>query len=282
MPELPDLLYICDVIAPSVRGVPIASVVVKQPVVLRNAFPDPPQSVLAGQIADTVEVCAPFLRISFAPKAQLLVNLMLAGRLQLQHPGEKPEGFLCFSLRFANGLTLNLGDDQKMAKVYLVPCNDTSAVRGFDSLGINILDSSFTHEAFAAIARDHRRRQVRVLLTDHSLLCSIGNAYADEILFDAGIHPKTLVARLSDEDIARLYMAIRGTMLWGAEQVRTAARPIQTKVRDHLRVRNRHGKPCPRCGTTIRREGVRGYDVFFCPRCQPATRDHFIDWRNKV
>jgi hypothetical protein len=58
---------------------------------------------------------------------------------------------------------------------------------------------------------------------------------------------------------------------------REAAEPIHVKVRGQLRVRNRRGEPCPRCGSTIRREGVRGHDVFFCPRCQPATRRHFFD-----
>jgi formamidopyrimidine-DNA glycosylase len=50
-------------------------------------------------------------------------------------------------------------------------------------------------------------------------------------------------------------------------------------VRDHLKVRNRKGSPCVRCGTTIRREGVRGYDVFFCPTCQASTRRSFIEWK---
>jgi formamidopyrimidine-DNA glycosylase len=68
-------------------------------------------------------------------------------------------------------------------------------------------------------------------------------------------------------------------MAWAVDEVRRAGQPIHIKVRDHLRVRNRHGEPCPRCGTTIRREGVRGYDVFYCPSCQPPTRRHFIDWR---
>ena len=68
-------------------------------------------------------------------------------------------------------------------------------------------------------------------------------------------------------------------MRWGITEVEKAAQPIQVKVRDHMKVRNRKGEPCARCGTTIRREGVRGYDVFFCPVCQPATRKVFIDWK---
>ncbi|MER3522752.1 MAG: hypothetical protein C4326_01450 [Ignavibacteria bacterium] len=53
--------------------------------------------------------------------------------------------------------------------------------------------------------------------------------------------------------------------------------PIHVKVHSHMRVRNRHRQPCPRCGTTIRHEGVRGYDTFFCLQCQPSTRKLFLD-----
>ena len=71
---------------------------------------------------------------------------------------------------------------------------------------------------------------------------------------------------------------VREALQWGIRMVEEAEEPIHVKVRGHMKVRNRKGKPCPRCGGTIRREGVRGYDVFFCPTCQPPSRKLFIDW----
>ncbi len=105
---------------------------------------------------------------------------------------------------------------------------------------------------------------------DQSALSAIGNAYADEVLFAAGIHPKTPCTRLDAERRGRLFDAIRGVIAWGIDEVGRAGRPLEDKVRDHVKVRNRLGEPCPVCGTTIRRVGVLGYDSFFCPRCQPA------------
>ena len=102
---------------------------------------------------------------------------------------------------------------------------------------------------------------------------------ADEILFDAKIHPKTFVYKLPPQEIEQLYNSVLSVMKWGIQKVETAAQPIHVKVREHMKVRNRKGEPCPQCGTTIRREGVRGHDVFFCPTCQPATRRLFIDWK---
>lgn len=278
MPELPDLVYIAGKLTGAIKGAPVREFTVKQPVVLRNAFDRPPGEVLAGREISEVGFRGPFFIFGFGETAELVVNLMLSGRFQHQLQGEKPAGYLCFSIAFADGSRLNLCDENKMAKAYLVPGNDHTLVPGLDSQGIDIQSPAFTAEAFRAVAARNGRKQVRVMINDHTILSSIGNAYADEILFEARIHPKTLVARIPAADIDRLHGAIRSVMAWGIEEVRRAAQPIQVKVRDHMRVRNRHGLPCPRCGTTIRREGVRGYDVFFCPRCQPATRRHFIDW----
>jgi formamidopyrimidine-DNA glycosylase len=65
---------------------------------------------------------------------------------------------------------------------------------------------------------------------------------------------------------------------WAVEKVEEADRGIDTKMRDHLKVRNRRGEPCLDCGTTIRRTGVLGYDSFFCPKCQPELRSGMVSW----
>ena len=278
MPELPDIVYIAGKLTGAVTGTPVREFTVKQPVVLRNTFDRPPGELLTGREISTVGFKGPFFIFGFGETTELVVNLMYSGRFQHQRQGEKQDGHLCLAISFADGFRLNLCDENKMAKAYLVPGNDHTHVPGIASLGIDIESTAFTAEAFRAVAARNGRKQVRVMINDHTILSSIGNAYADEILFEAGIHPKTLVSRIPAADIDRLHGAICSVMAWGIEEVRRAAQPIQVKVRGHMRVRNRHGQPCPRCGATIRREGVRGYDVFFCPRCQPATRRHFIDW----
>ncbi len=278
MPELPDLVYITARLAAGLEGSRVVDVTVKQPIVLRNSLDRPPGEVLPGTAVSRVWFRGPFLVLQFGARAELIVNLMLAGRLQHQRRGEKPMGYLCLSIGFEDGSHLNLCDEQRMAKAYLIACGERSVVPGFERQGADIRSPEFTREAFRAIAKGHTRKQVRVMINDHAILCSIGNAYADEILFEAGIHPKTLVAKLAPEELDRLHDAIGSVMAWGIAEVEKSGQPIEVKVREHMKVRNRHGEPCPRCGTTIRREGVHGYDVFFCPRCQPATRKHFIDW----
>ncbi len=279
MPELPDLLFIKTYLKKEVEGRTIASTIVKQPIVIRVALDQPFEQAVSNKSIDSIDIRGPFIRFELSESVDIIINLMLAGRLQHQRPGEKTEGFLCCSLTLDDSSKLNLCDQDKMAKLYVVPHGDYSAIPKYREQGTDILSPEFTLEKFKELARRNSRKQVRVFINDHTTLSSIGNAYADEILFDAQIHPKTFVSKLQGEELSRLYSSIASVMAWGAGKVEEAAKPIQVKVREHMKIRNRKGEPCPRCGTTIRREGVRGYDVFFCPTCQPASRKLFIDWK---
>ena len=279
MPELPDLVYIQKHLADGMVGATISSCEIRQPVIVRTTIDRPPATLLTGKTVTSVGIRGPFLRINLSPPLQVIINLMLAGRLQLQQPDEKPAGHLCFILALNTGTRFNLCDEKKMAKLYVVAPGDERRVPMFEEQGMDILSPDFTPGRFRETADRNRRKQVRVFINDHRSLSAIGNAYADEILFEARIHPKTLVASLAPGQLDDLYYAIRTVITRGIAEVERAAQPIEVKVRDHMKVRNRKGEPCPRCGTTIRREGVRGHDVFFCPSCQPASRKLFIDWQ---
>ncbi len=281
MPELPDLLYIQKYLKNSVVGKIITEVSVKEPIVIRNSLTQPFDEVLKGKSFLDARIHGPFLDLPLSEKTKLAVNFMLTGRLQYQKASEKPERWLCFSLRLNDSSHLNYCDEQNMGKVYLIAESDYAQVPKYLQQGIDLLSPKFTLEKFKELAAQHRRKQVRVFINDHSVLSSIGNAYADEILFDAQIHPKALVSQLTQDDLERLYDSILNVMEWGIEEVEKAQQPIHIKVRGHMKVRWRKGKPCSRCGEIIRSVGVNGYDAFFCPHCQPATRQLFIDWSHK-
>jgi formamidopyrimidine-DNA glycosylase len=171
---------------------------------------------------------------------------------------------------------LRYRDDKNMGKAYLLARGDWKAAAGMDAAGgLDILSAEFTRERFLALLKT-RRDQVRVFLLDKRALDSIGNAYADEILFEAGLHPKTFCRSLSPEEGARLHDAIVKVMKEAVDEVARRGEPIDVKVRDFLKVRLR--EVCPRCGSKVRKAGVRGMDAYFCPRCQPATRSALVDW----
>ena len=272
MPELPDLLYILSRLKERLVGREVASERVGEPVVLRFGVPGN-LSLLLGRGLGDVFRKSHFLVFRFEG-LDLAVNPMLAGRFRLAEPGEREEKTLCFALGFGD-VELRYLDDKKMGKAYLIATDDWRAIPGLKTGGVDLLSPEFTPERFVSLLK-HRRDQVRAFLLDKRALDSLGNAYADEVLFEAGIHPKTFCRKLSHDDGIRLHRAIVKVMEEAVAEIEGRAEPIEVKVRDFLKVRRK--QTCPRCGSKIRTAGVRGMDSWFCPRCQPATRPGLVDW----
>ncbi len=272
MPELPDLIYVLGKLREGLLGRHVSAERVKEPVVLRFAVRGNLSLLLGRPLADIFRK-SHFLVFRFEG-LDLAVNPMLAGRFRLSAPGDKEEGSLAFALGFGD-LELRYLDDKVMGKAYLIATDDWKAVPGMQTGGVDLLSPEFTRERFVSLLR-HRRDQVRVFLLDKKALDSLGNAYADEVLFEAGIHPKTFCRSLSHDDGVRLHDAIVKVMTEAVSEVARRKEPIDVKVRDFLKVRLK--ETCPRCGSKIRTAGVRGMDAYFCPRCQPATRAGLVDW----
>jgi formamidopyrimidine-DNA glycosylase len=219
------------------------------------------------------------MRFGFDGDLVLVVNAMLVGKYRLLPPTarEKDPVALGFALTFDDGAELRYLDDKRMGKVYVARVADEPRIPVYSALGVDLLSPDFTRERFLALARN-RRDQARMFLMDKAALASIGNAYADEILFAARIHPKTFVRSLTPEDLERLFEAVTSVLRAAIDEIERRAEPPDVKIRDFLAVRGRVGQPCPRCGTKIRDVRVGDGDACFCPTCQPATRSLFVDW----
>ena len=272
MPELPDLLHILSKLDQRLRGRRVTAERVREPVILRCAVRGT-LSLLLGRRLDDLLRYTHFIVFRFEG-LDLAVNPMLAGRFRFATPGERDEAALAFALAF-DDVELRYLDDKKMGKAYLTASGDWPAVPGLGAKGIDVLSNELTAERLARLL-ESRRDQVRVFLLDKKALDSLGNAYADEVLFEAGIHPKSWCRSLNHEEALRLHAAIVRVMKNAVAEVARRNEPIEVKVRDFLKVRMK--ADCPRCGSRVRKAGVRGMDAYFCPHCQPATRSGLVDW----
>jgi formamidopyrimidine-DNA glycosylase len=272
MPELPDLLYVLGRLRERLLGRTVTGERVREPVVLRFTVRGNLSLLLGLKLEDAFRR-SHFLVFRFQG-LDLAANPMLAGRFRLAEPGAPDEASLAFALGF-DGVELRYLDDRKMGKAYLITTDDWKAIPGMQAGGIDVLSPEFTRERFVSLLK-RRRDQVRVFLLDKKALDSLGNAYADEVLFEAGIHPKTLCRSLGHADGVRLHDAIVKVMREAIFEVARRGEAIDVKVRDFLKVRLK--ETCPRCGSKLRTAGVRGMDSWFCPRCQPATRAGLVDW----
>jgi formamidopyrimidine-DNA glycosylase len=284
MPELPDLVHVEAGLRAALAGKRIAGARTGDPTVLRVMVTEPFPAALVGRRLASVDRRGHFIRFGLEGDLVIVVNAMLVGRYKLLPAGgadgdrvKKDPRSLGLALVFEDAPELQYLDEKRMGKVYVAAAADESKIPAYGQLGLDLMSPAFTREAFGKVAA-RRRDQVRAFLMDKRALASIGNAYADEILFAAGIHPKTFCNKLDGAALDALYGAIGQVLRDAIEEIRRRDEPIEIKVRDFLKVRGRDGKPCPVCGTTIRAVRVGDGDACFCPSCQPETRKLFINW----
>jgi formamidopyrimidine-DNA glycosylase len=281
MPELPDLLYIQSELTSALVGGKVTSARLANPVVLRALIEGGLEHLIGAKLV-AIERVAHFLFFRFEwpvcekrDALELGVNPMLAGRFRIAAPADRQEAALGFALGFG-AVELRYLDDKQMGKVYLARANDRDKIPALPHGGLYILDPEFTREAFRALV-SKRRDQVRVFLMDKNAIDALGNAYADEVLFAARIHPKTSCRSLSPEEVDRLHDEIVRVMRAAADEIAKRKAPTEDKIRDFLQIRLR--AVCPRCGHKVRKAGVYGHDSYFCPHCQPPKRAGIVDWR---
>jgi formamidopyrimidine-DNA glycosylase len=249
-------------------------------VVLRLMVAATLPDLLVGRRLEAVERRGHFLRFGLEGDLVLVVNAMLAGRFALAaQRTPRPGRRVILTLGFAGGAELQYSDEKRMGKIYVARPSQEPEIPGYRELGVDVASEAFTLECFRRLLAG-RRDQVRQFLLDKTALASIGNAYADEILFAARIHPKTFCQNLSEDQASSLHGAIRQTLAHAIAVIAERDEPIEVKVRDFLAVRGRDRQPCPVCGTTIRAVRVGAADACFCPTCQPTDRKLFVDFRN--
>jgi len=250
VPELPDLVHVEEELSRAIAGKRVSAARTGDPLVLRVMVQEPFPGVLVGRRLEDVARRGHFMRFALEDGLVLVVNAMLVGRYKLIDAGaarpQKDPVSLGLALVFEDGPELQYVDDRRMGKVYVAAVADEANIPVYGHLGIDPTSPAFTREAFGALLRK-RRDQVRMFLMDKAALASIGNAYADEILFAARLHPKTFCNKLAAAEIDALFEAIPRVLTDATAEIRRRGEPIDVKVRDFLAVRGRDGKPCSVC-----------------------------------
>jgi formamidopyrimidine-DNA glycosylase len=270
MPELPDLEAYRSYFNRRIVGVPIEEATVLIPLVVR-APKEEFVAALRGNAFGPIGRRGKYLLFPLERgDCALAVHSMLTGRFQYCPPEQKRRAKTCFVLALADGHELRYFDDRLMGKVYLVRGGDFSGVPRYLEMGPEPLSEELTEEAFRARLRRFRG-QIKSVLLNEACVAGIGNAYADEILFAAGLHPYRKRTELLPEDEGRLHRAIRSVL--GEAATVVAGRmeeeglPVQ-EYRDHLKVHRRGGQPCPNCGASITEITAGQRITNFCRHCQ--------------
>jgi formamidopyrimidine-DNA glycosylase len=258
MPELPDVEHERSVFARHAEGRTVRSVW-SDPTIVRNAVPEGIDAALRGRTFAAPTRHGKWL-LAWTDGPTLLLHFGMTGQLVSSADMPEPHRHDRLVLGFDDGTELRYRNMRKLGGVWLAL--DADAVEAIvGALGPDALGLS-TRAFLDRLAR--RRGAVKAVLMDQRFVAGVGNLLADEILWQADLHPKRRVETLDEEDRRRLARAVRRVV---RESVRSYDY-LSRKRRWLSHVRGAPGARCPRCGTPLERTVVGGRTTWFCPRDQ--------------
>jgi formamidopyrimidine-DNA glycosylase len=271
MPELPDVELYVSALRRHIAGRTVRRVRVASPFFVRTF--DPPVSALEGAIVHSVTRMGKRLVWEFDGDLFVVVHLMIAGRMRWRETGEAiPAKIGLAAFDFDEGtLLFTEAGSRKQASLHVV--RGRSAAAAMDPGGADVF--TMPRDTFASMLRASNHTLKRQL-TDPHVFSGIGNAYSDEILHAAQLSPVTLTQSLTDDEIARLFDAVRDVLRdWTARLQQEAGDAFPEKVtafRPGMAVHGRYGKPCPRCGAPVQRIVYARNEANYCAACQTGGR----------
>lgn len=271
MPELPDIVVYIEALEKRILGQTLEAVRLASPFLLRSV--NPTLRDVEGKQVRELRRIGKRIAIGLDDELWMVLHLMIAGRLHWRARGVKvsrPRGLAAFD--FPDGsLLLTEAGSKKRASLHVV-----SGEAGLEALnpgGLEILNTNLERFTERLISANHTLKRA---LSDPRLFSGIGNAYSDEILFEAQLSPVALTQRLNADQISRLFHAIQSTLLRWVEMLRTEAGdqfPEKvTAFREGMAVHGRYKEPCLRCGAKIQRIRYASNETNYCAHCQTGGK----------
>ncbi len=267
MPELPEVETIRRQLIPIYRGEILKSIEFRYPALLKNTTPAAVKTALIGQPLVEIGRHGKFLIFQF-PQNHLVFHLGMSGVFIKELSQSKYPQHIHVVFQFQHRKTLYYQDFRKFGKIWLYgPQVD------FSHYGIDPFSSEFTLKKFMELLHS-KRKNIKIFLMDQHIIAGIGNIYASEMLFEAGISPFKRTDELTSAQKKALYRAIRHVLESAIQRFGTtysAYRTVEGESGENqhfLNVYHRAGEPCVRCGAIIQRAIIGSRSTFYCSRCQ--------------
>jgi formamidopyrimidine-DNA glycosylase len=286
MPELPEVEVLRRSLEPHLVGDRVERVEVRAPALREPLDAQALHRALAGRRVERLRRRSKYLLVDVEGGETLVVHLGMSGRLTLAPAAAEVEPHEHVSLSLASGRRLRFRDPRRFGLFFTLPTTEIATDRRFAHLGVEPLtavgatgddltndDGTFSGALLWRCARG-RRGPVKTFLMDAQVVVGVGNIYASEALFRAGVHPKRSVARIAAARWEALAEAVRATLAQAIAEGGTTLNDFADGdgnsgyFQVSLAVYGREGEPCPRCGEAIRRIVQTGRSTFYCARCQ--------------
>jgi formamidopyrimidine-DNA glycosylase len=272
MPELAEVEYVVRQMRTSIVGAEFAAVTVLWQKSISH--PDVATFIheLIGRQIAQIDRRAKLVIFRLADGDALTVHRRMSGNLMLREAGQPDLPYLCVEFTFTDGRRVQYTDPRKFGRLALWSAADLPTVLA--AYGVEPLSVDFTVARLTQLMHTHHRA-MKPLLLDQSVIAGLGNIYVDEALLQAKIHPARQSDTLTPDEITRLRTAIIAVLELGIAHGGTSFGRHQDFFGvagsnfSHVKAYKQEGKPCPTCGTPIRRIVVGQRGTRICPHCQP-------------
>ncbi|MDC9724376.1 MAG: bifunctional DNA-formamidopyrimidine glycosylase/DNA-(apurinic or apyrimidinic site) lyase [Gammaproteobacteria bacterium] len=271
MPELPEVETTRCGITPHVKGQKISQVTIRH-FQLRWPIQDDLASVLQLQTIHSIERRAKYLLFK-CDSGTLIIHLGMSGSLQIVSESDPIAKHAHLDIRCGNDLILRFTDPRRFGAVLWTsePIEQHTLLK---HLGPEPLSDDFSADYLYKITRN-RRTTIKTFIMNGQHVVGVGNIYANEALFLAGIHPKTLAGKLSKKKSECLVPVIKNVLKKAIEAGGTTLKDFRNSdgkpgyFAQQLHVYGREGEACTQCGTAISHYKEAQRATYFCPECQP-------------
>jgi formamidopyrimidine-DNA glycosylase len=279
VPELPEVEVVRQGLDRFVVGRRIGRVEVYEPRSVRRhlAGPDEFAASLTGRTVTAARRRGKYLWLPLDDEDALVGHLGMSGQLLVQPASAPPDRHLRVRIALSDGNELRFCDQRTFGGLLVSP-HGALLPAEIARIGPDPLDPVFDEEGFRTALR-RRRTGIKRALLDQNLTSGIGNIYADEALWRAGLHYARPTETLRRGEVDRLLVAVRGVLGDALGEGGTSFDSLYVDVNGasgyferSLNVYGRGGEPCHRCGTPIRRDPFMNRSSYTCPRCQPRPR----------
>lgn len=270
MPELPEVETTRRGIAPHIENNTITKVIVRNRS-LRWPIPTGLNTKLKDQKITSVTRRAKYLLLK-THRGSLIVHLGMSGSLRILSSSEAVEKHDHFELQFKDGICLRLRDPRRFGCVSWTK-DDPQEHKLISHLGPEPLDKTFNAELLFEKSRK-RKTSIKQFIMDAKIVVGVGNIYASESLFLAGIHPKRLAGKITKQNSKELTAAIKKILIQAIKQGGTTLKDFQSSdgkpgyFQQKLKVYDRKGEACATCKKPIKCITLGQRSTFYCSACQ--------------
>lgn len=283
MPELPEVETIKRQLNNVIVGKKIKSVEILEPRLVKSG-PKSFKKAVTGAIIKAVRRRAKLLIVDLSGGYSLLIHLKMTGQLiydrgttrnSTQNYAESIKSKHTHVIyTFGDGSRLLHNDLRKFGFVKLVETKEVLKYLEKEGYGPEPLENNFTLKIFKALLAKQSRKKIKPTLMEQTFIAGIGNIYADEICFYAGVRPTRIISILKEKEIKKLFDGIKKIL---AEAIKYRGSSVDQYVDakgkigafvPRLKVYGREGEKCSKCGAIIQRIKINGRSAHFCPKCQ--------------